>query len=283
MPADFMPRTTSKIRPAYQPTNSLTAINAPTAHRIVDFAIFLGSGPPPSISSSSREPAYSQAQPSRDRTLPQRIASLLEQQQEAKNSGLTSMSINHFDQPAVRYSPLAVSIETKTDGRTIDEAKAQLGVWVAAHVARLEALIMHAQQQWQIAEAEAVTPAMQTRTHAAAATRTPNLHIFTKMVFPLICVHATHWTIYFACARPPGGPSSSASSFADNSDYSTATASNNTRKPQSALIIFEAGELGNTGSIRELYKLIKTLRILRGWIDRHMREWWGEVLGGLGW
>ncbi|KAL5371968.1 hypothetical protein PMIN06_012779 [Paraphaeosphaeria minitans] len=54
---------------------------------------------------------------------------------------MSTDSINHVGYEGLRARPIAVSIETKTESRTVEEAKVQLGVWVAAQVARLETLV----------------------------------------------------------------------------------------------------------------------------------------------
>jgi len=54
---------------------------------------------------------------------------------------MSTDSINHVGYEGLRTRPIAVWIETKTESRTVEEAKVQLGVWVAAQVARIEALV----------------------------------------------------------------------------------------------------------------------------------------------
>ena len=46
-------------------------------------------------------------------------------------------SINHTPYFSLRQRPLAASIKTKTIGRTEEEARVQLAVWVAAQVKHL--------------------------------------------------------------------------------------------------------------------------------------------------
>lgn len=55
--------------------------------------------------------------------------------------GMSVDSIIHVGYEGLRARPIGVSIETKTESRTADEAKLKLGVWVAAQVARIEAFV----------------------------------------------------------------------------------------------------------------------------------------------
>lgn len=99
-------RTSAKITPAYRPTQSDNL----TTGKMVDYAIYL-------------EP-YG---PARDIVL--------------SLTGMSTDSINHVGYEGLYARPVAVSIETKTESRSVEEAKVQLGVWVAAQVARIEALL----------------------------------------------------------------------------------------------------------------------------------------------
>ena len=47
-------------------------------------------------------------------------------------------TINHTAYPPLRRCPIAVSIQTKLPGRNENQARAQLAVWGAAHLLRLE-------------------------------------------------------------------------------------------------------------------------------------------------
>jgi hypothetical protein len=97
-------RTAARITPQSRPTHS----NSLTTGTMVDYVIHL-------------EPFS----PARDI-----VSSLL---------GMSTDSINHVGYKSLRARPIAVSIETKN--RTVEEAKVQLGVWVAAQVARIDALV----------------------------------------------------------------------------------------------------------------------------------------------
>ena len=49
---------------------------------------------------------------------------------------MTSKSINQVNYEDLRTRLIAVSIETSTESRTVEETRVQLGVWLAAQVAR---------------------------------------------------------------------------------------------------------------------------------------------------
>ncbi|KAK7428867.1 hypothetical protein QQZ08_004637 [Neonectria magnoliae] len=49
-------------------------------------------------------------------------------------------SIAHTEYPALRFRPIAISIETKTPGGSTETARTQLAVWASAHIARLREL-----------------------------------------------------------------------------------------------------------------------------------------------
>ncbi|KAF2034803.1 hypothetical protein EK21DRAFT_56234 [Setomelanomma holmii] len=57
-------------------------------------------------------------------------------------SSPSSVSINHVNYEALKTRPIAVIIETKTESRTVEEAKVQLGVRLAGQVGRMEDLIL---------------------------------------------------------------------------------------------------------------------------------------------
>lgn len=73
-------------------------------------------------------------------------------------------SVNHTTYPPLRSRPIAVSIETKTPSGKYDEAVAQLAIWGAAHLARLNRLV-------------------------PPGTSLPTL--------PLVLVSGTEWNLYF--------------------------------------------------------------------------------------
>ncbi|KAF2820911.1 hypothetical protein CC86DRAFT_304134, partial [Ophiobolus disseminans] len=101
----FRSVTAARTTPEHRPTHS----NSLTTGKIVDYITHL-------------EPFS----PSRDI-----ISSLL---------GMSTDSINHVGYEGLRARPIAVSIETKTESRIVEEMKVQLGAWVVAQVVRIEAL-----------------------------------------------------------------------------------------------------------------------------------------------
>lgn len=78
-------------------------------------------------------------------------------------------SINHINTESLCYSPIAISIETKTEGRTIEEAKVQLAIYVASLVFRLRALFGSSSDE-----------------------------VICRMVFPMIVVQTSEWHLMFA-------------------------------------------------------------------------------------
>jgi hypothetical protein len=86
-------------------------------------------------------------------------------------------SINHISHDGLRKAPIAVSIVTHTESQTADESKVQLGVWLAAQVARIEAL----------------------------ARRCGQLDIISQTVFPLIDVQSETWSLFLARVTPSDG------------------------------------------------------------------------------
>ncbi|KAK7177462.1 hypothetical protein PSPO01_16490 [Paraphaeosphaeria sporulosa] len=95
-------RTAARITPKYRPTHS----NNLTAGKIIDYAIHL-------------EPS------GRARNI---VSSII---------GMSTDFIIHIGYEGLRARPIAVSIETKTESRAVEEAKVQLGVWMAAQLAPL--------------------------------------------------------------------------------------------------------------------------------------------------
>ncbi len=58
-----------------------------------------------------------------------------------------------------------------------------------------------------------------------------------------------------------------------------AAAGSNMRKPASPIRIFHSTPLGNTANTIQTYRLIKSLKVLRTWVDVEFRMWWDKVLG----
>ncbi|KAF2245115.1 hypothetical protein BU26DRAFT_77053 [Trematosphaeria pertusa] len=254
----FRSVTAARITPEYRPTHS----NNLTTGKIVDYAIHL-------------EPSG----PARDI-----ISSLI---------GMSTDSINHVGYEGLRARPIAISIETKTESRTVEEAKVQLGVWVAAQVARIEALVGQlaplkvkkpaAEAQRSRLELEMVTRGrrksrgrggrmsraeqLQTQelTPSPTVVMVPDLSdILSQTVFPLIDIQSEAWSLFFARVTPSNAPHLS------NSDI---------RKPVSNIQIFHSVPLGNTANTVQTYRLVKSLKVLRDWVDGDFRKWWDGFLG----
>lgn len=85
-------------------------------------------------------------------------------------------SINHTPYFALRHRPIAVSIETKTTSRTEEEARVQLGIWIASQLNRIWKLGCQTDDQ---PDAEF-------------------LDLLQKAVFPLVYVNSAQWTLMLA-------------------------------------------------------------------------------------
>lgn len=153
-----------------------------------------------------------------------------------------SVFMNHVSYEALRTRPIAISIETKTESRTVEEAKVQLGVWLAGQVASIEHLIQQT--------------AVLGTTHSA--------DLLSQVVFPLLDVQSENWSLFLGRV---------------SSDTSTSMSSSSMRKPASPIHIFHSIPLGNTANTAQTYRLIKCLKALRAWIDIDFRMWWDKVLG----
>ncbi|KAH9859269.1 hypothetical protein J1614_012183 [Plenodomus biglobosus] len=241
----------ARITPAFRPTHSP---GLPTG-KIVDYAIFL-------------EPSHL----ARDA-----IAPLVP---------ISSASINHVGYEALRTRPIAVSIETKTESRTVEEAKVQLGVWLAGQVARMEDLIQQAgvlESFERVQDGEAISEPsghgrrrnrasnahmlMQTQQqNPAPTTNTFSLDaaaLLSQIVFPLLDVQSENWSLFLGRVCP---------------DLLTSMSSSNIQKPSLPIQIFHSIPLGNTANIIQTYRLVKSLKALRAWIDTDFRMWWDKVL-----
>lgn len=251
-------RTAARITPEYRPTHS----NNLTTGKIVDYAIHLElSGPARDI-----------------------VSSLI---------GMSTDSINHVGYEGLRARPIAVSIETKTESRTVEEAKVQLGVWVAAQVARIEALVKHlASVAVQKPTAEACSCRLESematrgrRKNRGRGGRMPRAEqsqtlesipsppvvmvpdpsdFLSQTVFPLIDIQSEAWSLFLARVMPSNALHSSSSDI---------------RKPVSNIQIFHSIPLGNTANTVQTYRLVKSLKVLRDWVDGDFRRWWGALLG----
>lgn len=251
-------RTATRITPEHRPTHS----NNLTTGKIVDYTIHLEpSGPARNI-----------------------ISSLI---------GMSTDSINHVGYEGLRTRPIAVSIETKTESRTVEEAKVQLGVWVAAQVARIETLV---RQLASVVVQKPTVEACPGRLESEMATRgrrksrgrggrmpreeqpraqesipSPSVAMvpdpsdfLSQTVFPLIDIQSEAWSLFLARVTPSNALHPS------NSDI---------RKPVSNIQIFHSIPLGNTANTVQTYRLVKSLKVLRDWVDRDFRKWWDGCLG----
>ncbi|KAL5397982.1 hypothetical protein PMIN03_012822 [Paraphaeosphaeria minitans] len=254
----FRSVTAARITPQYRPTHS----NSLTTGKIVDYAVHL-------------EPSG----PARDI-----ISSLI---------SMSTDSINHVGYEGLCARPIAVSIETKTESRTVEEAKVQLGVWVAAHMARIEELVGQldplgmkkpaAEARPGRLESEMVTRGRRkSRGRGGRTSRTeqpqtqgtdPVSHrrddpessdILSQTVFPLIDIQSEAWSLFFARVTPSNARHPS------NSDL---------RTPVSNIQIFHSVPLGNTANTVQTYRLVKSLKVLRDWVDGDFRKWWDGILG----
>ena len=164
-----------------------------------------------------------------------------------------------------------MSIETKTESRPAGEAKEQLGVWIAAQIARIELLLD------QIAPAVDVTPvspqeAPSKQSAAAPMAQTsdagpssafsvlpPPPSLLCDMAFPLIQIQADDWKLFFARVSPH-------------------RAANPLTLPHAHIEIFGTMRLGDTSSVFGTYRLLKSLRVLKSWINEEYRSWWDRIL-----
>ena len=241
-------RTAARITSEFRPTHSPGL----TTGKIVDYTIFL------ELSGCAR-----------------RIVSSL--------ISMTSESINHVSYEGLRTRPIALSIETKTESRTVEEAKVQLGVWVAAQVARIEALIQRVavlkankhraeinirpetsrrgQKGTEDGSSSQLQKQQQTPSSTTHSTSPDSTDLLSQIVFPLLDVQSESWSLFFGRVASPSTP---------NSEI---------RKPASSIQIFHSVALGNTANTIQTYRLVKSLKVLREWIDVDFRKWWDTVLG----
>ncbi|KAF2628859.1 hypothetical protein BU25DRAFT_447815 [Macroventuria anomochaeta] len=199
----------------------------------------------------------------------------------------SSESINHVSYEPLRTRPIAVSIKTNTESRTVEEAKVQLGVWLAGQEARIEALmqrlaILEASEheaegevgsrscrrgRWESRASQSHTPI-----HIQQPTPTPTIDAISPgtalplsdTVFPLLSVQSESWSLFFGRV---------------SSNTSTSMSDLYVRKPASRIHIFHSIPLGNTANTVQTYRLVKSLKVLRAWIDEDLRLWWDKILG----
>lgn len=204
-------------------------------------------------------------------------------------------SINHASHEGLRHRPIAVSIETKTESRPPEEAKEQLGVWIAAQVARIELLLDETAFGSVSAPPQPSSlpppppPATNLRREKSAKNKVvvvdqqptpqqlipqqssvgpfikPSLPprpppLLSVIVFPLIQIQAQVWKLYFARVSPH-------------------RSINPLTLPHAHIEIFGEMRLGDSSTILGTYHLLKSLRVLKSWIDTEYRAWWDRVLG----
>lgn len=97
----------------------------------------------------------------------------------------TPMSVNHTLHEPLCWRPIGVSIETKHTGRNWDDAMAQVGIWAAAQLTKLEELIREANK-------------------FAGKGGTPENEPKVRLPFlPLIIIQGHDWN-FLAATRDPG-------------------------------------------------------------------------------
>jgi hypothetical protein len=98
-------------------------------------------------------------------------------------SSSDNRAINHTDYGPLANRPIAISIETKTEGGTKEGGNVQLSLWVTAQILRIQDLIQLTVPQ-------------------SAQT------LLSSIVFPLILVQNELWELYFARVDPDPDPAS---------------------------------------------------------------------------
>ena len=102
--------------------------------------------------------------PSQQSTPPTAVQALLQ------SLPFDQRTLNQTDYGSLRYFPAPVAIETKTTSSDLEEAKVQLGVWVAAWFRRIRLLLGGSNDKETIP-------------------------------VPMIVVEAGKWAVYYACER----------------------------------------------------------------------------------
>ncbi len=147
---------------------------------MVDYAIYLGAGEPPSSDPSTSTPLH------------ERISTLITD---------ITQSINHTSYISLRHRPIAVSIETKTISRPEEEGRVQLAIWVTAQLERIRSLITETTPP----SLTALPTKAPHRNNAKTLPKEPDrAGVLGKMVFPLLYVQSAQWTVLFA--RPSPSP-----------------------------------------------------------------------------
>lgn len=143
-----MCRTTAPILPPFLPRVQLgpTLVEAVSLDKMVDYALVLQ----PMAAASDRQPTAYQTLL---RSLP-----------------IDQYTLSQTNYGPLRYFPAPIAIETKMTDGELEDAKIQLGVWVAAWFQRMRLLFPH----------------------------------YTTMPVPLLIARAENWTVYYACEHEEG-------------------------------------------------------------------------------
>ena len=159
---------------------------------------------------------------------------------------------------------MAVSIETKTETRTAEEAKVQLGIWVAAQIGRIRSLIAEisppthgpSTTKASVSKKSVKRPKnkVDEGTQESAHTRRKHARsLLADLVFPLLYVHSEKWEVFFASPSPS--------------------------PPSNTLItIYSSVTLGDTSPVFGTYQLLQGLRVISRWVDTKVRMWWEGLL-----
>lgn len=119
------------------------------------------------------------------------------------------------------------------------------------------------QERWQDVASRAATNAGIDPSLTIVMVADPS-DILPQTVFPLIDIQSEAWSLFFARVTPSNALHPS------NSDM---------RKPVSNIQIFHSVPLGNMANPVQTYRLVKSLKVLRDWVDGDFRKWWDGFLG----
>ncbi|TFK50802.1 hypothetical protein OE88DRAFT_180236 [Heliocybe sulcata] len=209
---------------------------------MVDYVICLGSDAGPD---GLEHPHPSSSPPP---SLHSRIDELLSSSDD-DDHGPAAGSVNHTVYPALRRMPIAISIETEVVERTEEEARVQLGIWVAAQAKRIHMLLGAAARQ------RIRGTGMGTEAEVEEDVR----RILQRALFPLLFVQTDTWTVYLARV-----------SLVDNALPSTGG--------PLRVHIYTSFVLGSTSSIVGIYTLLSGLGVLLDWVTTEYRRWWEAIL-----
>lgn len=161
-------------------------------------------------------------------------------------------SINATAAEHVRFEPIAVSFETKRAAIDEDDAHVQLGIWVAAHFARLRQLVA--------ARRRAVEGADDRNTEAGTGVRLP--------ILPLVIIQGHDWKVMVAEAVQNGTVGDKRSTE-DSQGY--------------RVVILRDLRLGSTDTVLGIYQLVGAVRMLARWVNEEYRPWLQSetLLGGV--